>query len=115
MYRFLTKKESLILLICVSFLLLALVLIHPQRSGSEFAAQVTSNGKVVMILDLNQPGIYHIDALIPVTLEVNDGAIRFIDSVCPNHDCEAFGYIDTPFETAICLPAKVAVQIIEQK
>ncbi len=46
-----------------------------------------------------------------VTLDVKDGRIRFINSVCPDHLCEGFGYISNEDESAICMPAGVAVLI----
>lgn len=50
-----------------------------------------------------------------VTLEVKDGRIRFIDSVCPDHLCEGFGFIKDEDETAICMPAGVAVLITDER
>ncbi len=62
-----------------------------------------------MTIDLTKDDIYHIEADLPVTLEVKDGSIRFIESVCPDHLCEGFGFIHISDESAICLPAGVAV------
>ncbi len=46
-----------------------------------------------------------------VTLDVKDGEIRFINSKCPDHICEGFGYISHEYEYAVCLPAGVSVLI----
>ena len=48
-----------------------------------------------------------------VTLDVKDGRIRFINSVCPDHLCEGFGYISNEDDFAICMPAGVAVLIVD--
>ena len=45
------------------------------------------------------------------TLEVKDGAIRFINSQCPDHLCEGFGFIKDEDDMAVCMPAGVAVLI----
>ena len=112
MIRFITKKELRITLLCAAILLLVFLLIRVFQPKSNLVAQVIFDSKVVKTIDLKDSGIYHIDAVYPVTLEVKEGAIRFIDSVCPNHDCEGFGYIDAPYESAICLPARVSLQIL---
>lgn len=49
-----------------------------------------------------------------VTLDVKDGGIRFINSKCPDHVCEGFGYISHEYEYAVCLPAGVSI-IIERE
>ena len=50
-----------------------------------------------------------------VTLEVKDGQIRFINSICPDHLCEGFGFISMEDESAICMPAGVAVLITDER
>ena len=45
------------------------------------------------------------------SLEVKDGAIRFVDSQCPDHICEGFGFISQEGDYAVCMPAGVAVTI----
>ncbi|MBQ7902366.1 MAG: NusG domain II-containing protein [Oscillospiraceae bacterium] len=50
-----------------------------------------------------------------VTLEVKDGQIRFINSICPDHLCEGFGFISNEDEYAICMPAGVAVLITDER
>lgn len=114
MSGFISKKEF-ILCLSIAILLIAVFFIYSLgHKASNVVAQVTYDGEVIEIIDLNKDEIYHISAVYSVTLEVKDGAIHFINSLCPNHDCEGFGYISKPLETAICLPAKVAVQIVER-
>ena len=112
MARFLTKKELVIVLFLALAAVAALALTHFQSSAGT-AAQVTYDGEVIQIIELGTDAVYSIDARLPVTLQTRNGAIRFIDSVCPNHDCEGFGFISSPPEAAVCLPARLAVQIIE--
>ncbi len=51
------------------------------------------------------------DGNFTVTLEVQDGRIRFINSACPDHICEGYGFISMEDDSAICMPAGVAVLI----
>ena len=65
-------------------------------------------------ISLEEDGIHRITTgKLKVTLEVKDGQIRFIDSICPDHLCEGYGFISYEDETAICMPAGVAVLIAE--
>lgn len=114
MNRFLRKRESIIIAICVIVSILAYILLHSVFSGNDVVALVTYDSKPVMTINLDKDEIYHIEAIYPVTLEVKDKAISFINSQCPNHDCEGFGYISNLYESAICLPARVSVQIINR-
>lgn len=48
-----------------------------------------------------------------VHLEVKDGAVAFLDSQCPDHVCEDFGWLSQPGQWACCVPAGVYVSIEE--
>lgn len=113
MERRVFKKTDLIILALLLAAAVAALVFWPRHKGH--IAVVVYDGEIVQQIPLSEDGIYHIDADLPVTLEVKDGEIRFIDSVCPDHICEnAYGFIGDVGEDAICLPAKVAVTIEEQ-
>ena len=46
-----------------------------------------------------------------MTLEVKDGAVRFVNSVCPDHICENTGWLRLEGEAAVCAPAGVSVTV----
>lgn len=48
---------------------------------------------------------------LPVTLQVQNHAVAFVSAQCPDKICEHSGYIDSPGQQAICLPAKVGILI----
>ena len=48
-----------------------------------------------------------------VHLQVKDGAIAFLDSQCPDHVCEQFGWLDKDGAWAACIPAGVYVVVEE--
>ena len=63
-------------------------------------------------LALSQDGTYPIEgAALPVTLEVKDGAVRFVNSVCPDHICEGYGWLSKEHDQAVCMPAGVVVSV----
>ena len=41
-----------------------------------------------------------------------DGAARFVDSPCPDHICEGFGWLSNEDQTATCLPARAVLTIV---
>ncbi len=47
----------------------------------------------------------------PVSFQVKDGAIRFVDVTCPNHTCEKTGFVHWDGQTAVCMPNRVSVTV----
>lgn len=80
--------------------------------GNLAIVQVEKNDKKTEI-NLGVDGIHKLDAALPVTLEVKNGTIAFIESQCPDKLCEGYGYISHEGDVSICLPAGVIVTINE--
>lgn len=107
------KKSETLILVLFSLILICLMLIPRFLPSSEQAvAVVTYNGNTVAEIPLERSGTYTIEGDLTATLVVENGKIRFVDSQCPDRICEAFGWIGNPGESAICAPARLAVQII---
>ena len=51
---------------------------------------------------------------INIHISVKDGAVAFVDSECPDHICERYGYIKNVGESAICLPAQASLTVIRE-
>ena len=67
----------------------------------------------MIIISLDKDAVYDIDTgYLTVHIEVKDGAARFIDSPCPDHICESFGWISQEDQTATCLPARAVLTIV---
>ena len=47
-----------------------------------------------------------------VHIQIKDGAARFVDSPCPDHICEGFGWLSNEDQTATCLPARAVLTIV---
>ncbi|MBR2671893.1 MAG: NusG domain II-containing protein [Oscillospiraceae bacterium] len=106
-----SKNRKAILIIIGVFIISILALLALRIFGTGRTATVEYDGEVIMNVDLSEDAVYHIDARLPVTLIVENGRIFFTDSVCPDHLCEGFGRIHIKGQSAICLPARVAVYI----
>ena len=48
-----------------------------------------------------------------IHLEVKDGAVRFVDSPCPDHICEGYGWLSKDGDWAACLPAMASLTVME--
>ncbi len=103
-------KKEWIFLSCLILLLIAFLFVRSFRSSSSVAV-VTYHGEQLQEIDLSKDGVYTIQGELTATLEVKNHRIRFIHSQCPDKVCEAFGWISHSGESAICMPAKLAVQI----
>ena len=107
------RKKELLILAVLSLVLFGFILIpRLLQSGEGVKAVVTYNGEVVAEIPLDKPNTYTIEGDLTATLVVENGKIRFVNSKCPDKICEAFGWIGRPGESAICAPAKLAVQIV---
>ena len=61
-------------------------------------------------LDTDHDYLYDVGDYV-VHLQVKDGAIAFLDSQCPDHICEQFGWLDKDGAWAACVPAGVYVVV----
>ena len=63
-------------------------------------------------LDTDHDYYYEVGDYI-VHIQVKDGAAAFLDSQCPDHVCEDFGWLSRPGQWACCVPAGVYLSIEE--
>ncbi|MGN0707001.1 MAG: NusG domain II-containing protein [Faecalibacterium sp.] len=85
-----------------------------RSSGSALSAQlIYGSSNTVLELPLNKDASYDIDTgYYTVHIEIKDGAARFVDSPCPDHICESFGWLSAEDQTATCLPARAVLTIV---
>ena len=81
-------------------------------SADNGIAEVYVGNQVVKRIPLNKDETYTItQGLLTCTIDVKDGKAAFINSQCPDHLCEGFGYIGNEHDFAICAPANVGMMI----
>lgn len=109
------KKRDLLIIGAVLAAALVAWLVWGRGRGPAGAVAVVEIGygaeRATRRLDLGEDGTVAIDAALPVHLQIEDGAVRFVDSVCPDHDCEHMGWLRQSPDWAACLPAGVTVRI----
>jgi hypothetical protein len=50
-----------------------------------------------------------------VKIQTQDGRVRVVDEISPLHICSYQGWIDSSYETIVCLPNKVVIKIFDKK
>ncbi len=113
---FARRGEVLLVVLLLAALVAGLLLLAARQRPAGATAAVTigtGSAQQVEYIPLAQSGRYSFSGSIPVTLLVEDGAICFVDSTCPDHRCEAFGLLRHEGDWALCAPAGVLVRIEE--
>src|SRR5699024_11491339 len=95
---------------------LLLIFGRPGASGQNLVAVADFGmGAVETIpLDADFDYYYEVGGYID-HLQVKDGAVAFLDSQCPDHVCEGFGWLSQEGQWACCVPAGVFVTIEETR
>ena len=81
-----------------------------KESGLEAIVDFGDGVTETLPLAQNHDYLYEVGDYI-VHLQVKDGAIAFLDSQCPDHVCEQFGWLDKDGAWAACVPAGVYVVV----
>lgn len=84
------------------------------QSGNTLEAElIYGDANTVQKFSLDKDATYDIDTgYLTVHIQVQDGAARFIDSPCPDHICENYGWIAQEDQSATCLPARAVLTIV---
>ena len=78
-------------------------------------AVIMIDGKEVMRLNLLEETdrIFSLeeDYGIPVSFQIEDHRIRFVQGTCPDHICENAGYLSMEGQSAVCMPNRTSLSI----
>ena len=103
------------LLFAAVLLLAAVVLfwaLRGRKQGEALVAVADFGDGITETLPLGEDHdyLYEVGGYV-VHLQVKDGAIAFLDSQCPDHVCEQFGWLSKEGAWAACVPAGVYVVV----
>ena len=87
---------------------------YPFRTGAPLCAElIYGDSNTKLTFPLEKDADYDVDTgYLTVHIRIQDGAARFVDSPCPDHICESFGWLSEEDQTATCLPARAVLSII---
>ena len=107
------QKNLLFALVVLAAAALLLVLYRVQNPRTEALEAVVDFGDGItetLPLEEDHDYLYEVGGYV-VHLQVKDGAIAFLDSQCPDHVCEQFGWLSEQDAWAACVPAGVYVTV----
>lgn len=110
------KGDFVILIACIVIGLVTLSIYNIQSGGATQGATLvishTATNKQQKY-DLNQDSQIMVEGSLGVsTIEISDGAARFLDSPCPDHICiNVFGWISRDIDKSFCLPNEIMLEI----
>ncbi|MGI5966243.1 MULTISPECIES: NusG domain II-containing protein [Anaerotruncus] len=78
--------------------------------GGDTIAVITADSQEVRRIDLAhaKDEVFTLKGK-PVSFEVLDGKIRFVNVTCPDHICEKAGWCESPGDRAVCMPNRVTL------
>ena len=112
-----SRRKNLIFaaVICLLAALSWLWLQHSARGSGETAVVEYGDAGQCVEYPLNKNARYDLDTgYYTVHFEVQNGRIRFVDSPCPDHTCESFGWLQNDGDWAACLPARAKLIVVQK-
>ena len=107
------QKNLLFALVVLAAAALLLAVYRAQAPQAEALEAVVDFGDGItetLPLGEDHDYLYEVGGYV-VHLQVKDGAIAFLDSQCPDHVCEQFGWLSEQDAWAACVPAGVYVTV----
>lgn len=108
------RKRDLLIFLLAAVLAGAGFLQWLPKSGAPVAV-IEQNGQEVRRVALSsipQPEMLVLEGEISVTVLLEPGQVSIVHSDCPDQICVHTGVLTRPGQSAVCLPARVAVRIV---
>ena len=108
------RKRDLLIFLLAAVLAGAGFLQWLPKSGAPVAV-IEQDGKEVRRVELSsiiQPETLLLEGEISVTVLLEPGQVSIVHSDCPDQICVNTGVLTRPRQSAVCLPARVAVRIV---
>lgn len=107
------NKSDLKLIVMALIILLSICFImYIFRDKGEKQAKVYYENKLVLTIDLNHNGVYNVQGYNGnVRFLVENKKIKVLEENSAKHLCSYQGFISESYQTLICLPNKIIVQI----
>lgn len=108
----LTFHDKLLISILLSLSFSFLILIKHYSKGN--MVYVTVDGNEIVKADINIDKKFSVKGVLGITeVEIKNGRLRVVDSPCDNKTCVKTGWIDKPYQSIICIPNHVVIEIID--
>ncbi|MBP3920658.1 MAG: NusG domain II-containing protein [Bacilli bacterium] len=109
------KSDLRLIIILVIICMIAVTSFLFKKNNGD-SALVYYDGNQVMTIDLKVDGDYEVDGLNgKVKMQVRDGKIKVNEENSPYHICSKQGYISESYESIVCLPNKIVINISDNE
>ncbi len=108
------RREWLVVLGLLAACGLLFWLLFPKREG--LRALVMVEGETVYTLSLEQVAgeqVLPLDTEPKTWVKVDEEGICFVNSQCPDKICMGYGVLHRAEETAVCLPARAIIRVVD--
>ena len=107
------NKSDIKLIICLVVIIgISFIIIYSHKDNNKKIAIVKHNNDVVLTIDLSINSEYLVKGdQGDVKIVVNDNRIKVEGENSPLHLCSKQGYISESYETIICLPNRISIEI----
>ncbi len=112
--KLLTKRDALLVILVILAAGTVLLARRYAPAGQYPVAVVTVGSEEILRIDLAeaQDGIVELGEP-DVRLKIEDHQIRFYEASCPDKICENTGWLSKAGDTAVCMPYRTAVKLVE--
>jgi hypothetical protein len=105
--KFIYKKDMYVIVIILLTAVLVYFVFLPQEIPMR--GEVRWEGNIVMFLDIEKDGLYILAEHPAIHFRVENNAVAFVMSDCPDFVCVNTGYLRRPGQMAVCLPNRVSL------
>ena len=108
------RKGDVILLLIILIVALSMIVWRYYTARHGKMAVLSYGGTETLSIPLWKDDIYKVESNgLELHIEVKDGKAAFINSPCPDHTCEQFGWLEMEGDIAVCLPGAAILEISE--
>jgi len=84
----------------------------PGRGADNAFARISADREVIQTIDLSEDGEFGLHHNPGIRFSVQDGAIAFIESDCPDKTCVRSGYLRHSGQMAACVPNRISLSVV---
>ena len=110
------NKNDILLIFITLIISLLFILINKLNSKNGNIAKVYYDSNLIKTIDLSIDKEYIVKGYNgDILIKVKDNKIKVVEEKSPKHLCSKQGYIYKSYETIVCLPNKIVIEIDNDK
>jgi hypothetical protein len=110
--KYLRKYDIAIILISIAGIILSFFMLRQKPENKVLAVYIDGKKQLYSLRDSQ----FRVDSQYGyVKVKVTNGKAKVIESSCHDGWCKRMGWIDSPGDSAVCLPSRIMIVIENQK